>query len=171
MSRRYGRNQRRRARDERSRLCRDLLRAQQDRQLTKALLREAEHELDEARSLLPSFSALFAPEPLQLRDAVRERIVLRSQDLAAMTHLPVGASAQWSVQYVPMHVMLTDAVLDSVKGHLHCRVQFADGRWGYSVSSEALRSMPRKQLVGRLSIELARQIGRDLSRLPVGGRR
>ncbi|WP_067070385.1 hypothetical protein [Roseateles chitosanitabidus] len=164
MSRRFGRNQRRRAREAQAQLTVELNKTSDALSLTTRLSIERgrrvailEGEIQRAKAMLPSSSALFGPTAIADSGERRDRVYLGSAPPFSLDDLSSEAMQPPQMVTVPLDMLLTDVVRDSVARQLHARVQFAGVDLVYGISPEALDSMPIDQLRDRLSKELARQ--------------
>lgn len=165
MSKRFGRNQRRRARERIAELERFRAMNQELALRMSAQNAELRQAITEARFILGqhcialppeyagdhphplgnSFNA-YAPERLEL--AVFER------DSACMTH---------AQQLQRMHTLLVDdGRYDVVRSMLHFNVTLDSGVVTYCISDSALRNMDRSMLQRRLAHEIGRQMAKLL---------
>ena len=173
MSRRYGRNQKRRAREALAEAHQATeLRAKQLQwsQEQRSVLRK---EIDAAKKLLPNGSALFEPGAMRTHLKRGDRVMAHLQDEApsSIDHWAIEASAEcMRVERTPLDVLLTDTVVNQLRDQLHFHVEFADGTWAYACTRQMLMRLTRKELVHQISKELAVKIADDLDRIH-GGRR
>lgn len=169
MSRRFGRNQRRRARERIKELeCaltmdRGLLARVSERK------RELEKEISDAKRIVGRMSVLFEPEARRLDGPARSPMHM-------FTHSAVvddgKAFFHNQSQTVPLPVMLSMMSSDGLDMAIHCKVAFGDGQWGYAMSEEAVLATPEDILVERITRELAMTIGQQLAEIKPGrGRR
>jgi hypothetical protein len=184
MSKRFGRNQRRRAREA-------LAAAQQEidsrdrqigglrevRQMDRALLDQQARELREARDFARDVaravgrSCVYAGVALpQSFHADRYEAATYGMRVALppeIRHVDAfGSTVMLTVEQVRYEVIrLLDiqAVRDQLRGQMHFRVQLAGGVVGYAISEMALTRMPREELERRLVPEMAAAISRLLS--------
>lgn len=165
MSRRFGRNQRRAARERVAELERAL-------QMDRALLthigerkRELEQEISDAKRIVGRMSALFEPETKRLDGPARSPIHM-------FTHSAVMDNGRAffhnQSKTVPLPVMLSMMSRDRLDMAVHCKVLFDDGQWGYAISEEAVLATPEDVLVERLARELAMTIGQQLQDIKPG---
>lgn len=162
MSKRFGRNQRRRARDRIKELeCaitmdRELLRYTTEK---KARL---EREIEDAKRIVGRMSVLFEPEPRRLDGPARSPMHLFTQ--SAVMNEP-RAFFHAKSETVPLPVMLSRVHRDIFSRAIHCKVTFDDGQWGYAISQDAVLAMPEDVLIQRVTQHLAMTIGRNLAEL------
>lgn len=162
MSRRFGRNQRRRMREQVASL-------QGAMEMDRGLLRHQSWQLDalrneisRAKRMVGHHSALFEPESMRLSGPKRgaiESYVSPPMDFAAVSDLRADSL---TTTRIPLDVMLTRVDEGELDMCQHVRVQFGDGIWGYAISRAAMLRMPRRDLVEIVSKELAALIARDL---------
>jgi hypothetical protein len=160
MSKRFGRNQKRRMRDEQARLSEAL---EMSRGLARHLSdqkRAVESELTEAKDFALQFSAALPPQTMQLEGPARDVEVYEAQrfDFAS-----VGDTSRMdtTIRRLPLRMLFAEVENDSFRRALHCKVKFGDGRWGYGITEAALVQMPRGRLVRLISEQIAEQIVRD----------
>lgn len=165
MSRRFGRNQRRQARERIAAL-------EQAVAMDRGLLahvserkRQLEQEISEAKRIVGRMSVLFEPETKRLDGPARSPMHL-------FTHSAVVKEAQAFFhdrsKTVPLPVMLSRMNKDSLDMAVHCKVLFGDGQWGYAMSEEAVLATPEDVLVERIARELAMTIGQQLAQVKPG---
>jgi hypothetical protein len=165
MSRRFGRNQRRAARERVAELERAL-------QMDRALLvhvgerkRQLEQEIGDAKRIVGRMSVLFEPEAKRLDGPARSPMHM-------FTHSAVvddgRAFFHNQSKTVPLPVMLSMVNRDGLDMAVHCKVLFGDGQWGYAVSEEAVLATPEDVLVERIARELAMTIGQQLAEVKPG---
>ena len=168
MSRRFGRNQRRRAREEQARLSADLAKVSNTLSFTAKTAMERgrqlhalTREIEAAKAMLPEHSALMRPQAMKVGGERRTQIQLdpcfdESPSLerfdAAMQMEPVR------YERIPLDVLLTDVDRDQLKRQLHARVQFAGTDLFYAISPAAMMAMPSPDLADRLAQEITRQM-------------
>lgn len=165
MAQRYGRNQRRRAREQITAL-------QRSRNAERELLSQAKHEtqelataLDEARYILGDSAALppraWGDHPADDQDS----FMVAPHEPPSFVTLQAETVSRKLLQ---MHLLVTQIEQRrfGVPG-LHCRVRLAGGDWAYAVSESALRKLPtdalRRRLVRELSIQLAASMANHFS--------
>lgn len=170
MSRRYGRNQKRRAREQIAALAAESTRLAEAEAMSRGLAEhlsrkaaELRSEIERAKRMLPEGSVLFGPGKMSLDGVPCERI-------RAQTRLPInvefiGAEAVPMSQcgIVELDLLLTETVVDQMRDQLHFDVKFADGRWCYSISRKGLHRFNRRDLVSTISMALAKQMTADLA--------
>lgn len=165
MSKRYGRNQRRRARER----IADL---EQAVAMERGLLARVSHfknlleqEINEAKRIVGRMSALFEPEVRRLDGPARS-------PMHVFTHSAVvddgRAFFHNRSQTIPLPVMLSMVDKDGLTGSIHCKVVFGDDQWGYALSEEAILAIPEDILVERIAGELAMTIGQQLKAVKPG---
>lgn len=168
MSRRFGRNQRRAARQRVAEL-------EQALQMDRALLarvgerkRQLEQEISNAKRMVGRMSVLFEPGATRLDGPARGKMQLFSHSAVMEDGRPFFHAQS---KTIPLDVMI--ATLKSKGGGafddaVHCEVMFDDGCWRYAISEAALYAMPEDILVERVTRELAMTIGKDLAKLTPG---
>lgn len=169
MSKRFGRNQRRRARE---RIAALEQASQIDRELLKHVNKrrsELEKEINDAKRIVGRMSVLFEPEARRLDGPARSPMHMFTHS-AAMDEGQAFFHNQ--SQTVPLPVMLSMVNRDGLDMAIHCKVMFGDGQWGYAISEEAVLATPKDVLVERICQQLALTIGEQLAEIKPGrGRR
>ncbi|WP_143742398.1 hypothetical protein [Roseateles chitinivorans] len=168
MSRRFGRNQRRRAREEQARLSADLAKVSNTLSFTAKTAMERgrqlhalTREIEAAKAMLPRNSALMRPQAMKVGGERRDQVYADafSDESPSLEQFDAAMPVE-AVSYdvVPLDVLLTDVERDYLKRKLHARVQFAGADLFYAISPSALQSMGGPGLADRLAQEIARQM-------------
>lgn len=152
MSRRFGRNQRRRAREAIAEL-RALVDWQHgtilmDRELTahiSAKLRDAEEQLNRVRNALGDFNALLEPVELSI-------------------DVPSEMSEEIRVDVPVLRVVSHGVEVDRLRQRVHCFVRFKDKAVRYAVSDTALYSLDRERFADYVLEALAQPLAKGLAR-------
>lgn len=160
MSQRFGRNQRRRAREALASTQRALDMANGLSNWQGARLRSLQTEIDEAKQMVGPFSALFAPQASHVGGPEMQRVSVDNLGPAADYDYSAPLKAQ--LQSVPLDVLLVSVNADLFKEMLHADVVFAGERVAYSISRMALSSMPRERFVREASRSIAMHLDREL---------
>lgn len=165
MSRRYGRNQRRRARER----IKDLETALA---MERSLLHYASEKLKEVRRINDSINrivrenTILRPPPTVIVDGpARDRIQIGVVGDHRPFHFETGSieEMRWSTEQAC--VILSRLEDDHVLLRQHAIVSFADRRWCYAISEEAAAVLARAgELEKYVAQVLARQISEDLKK-------
>lgn len=165
MSRRFGRNQRRQARERIAALEQAVA---MDRGLLAHVSErksQLEQEISDAKRIVGRMSVLFEPETKHLDGPARSPMHM-------FTHSAVvddgRAFFHNQSKTVPLPVMLSMVKRDGLDMAIHCKVLFGDGQWGYAISEEAVLATPEDVLVERIARELAMTIGQQLQEAKPG---
>lgn len=166
MSKRFGRNRRRRMREmivEQARILESL------QMHALEVAQERDHLVDvlgEAADIVGKYSAVLPPKPLGVPDVDGDTFMLaRMQPRATWA---VGHNAR--VQTARMHMLLVNAWRERGAAGVHCMAELAGHKVAYAVSDEVIASMPRTILASRLSRIIAQQLATLLSTEIVKGR-
>jgi hypothetical protein len=162
MSKRWGRNQRRRAREEQARLGEALEMAQGLARHLSEQKRHIEDELDDAKYFAVRFSAAFKPESWELVGPKRDRIEVEEQQPLEYDFSATAPMQSLTFRRLPLRMLLSEVKQEHFRRALHCRVKFGDGEWGYGITEQAIVNMPRERLVNLISREIARQIANKI---------
>lgn len=159
MSRRFGRNQRRQARERIAAL-------EQAVAMNRGLLahvserkRQLEQEISDAKRIAGRMSVLFEPEAKRLDGPARGLMYLFTNSSVMDDPSPFFHAKS---ETVPLPVMLSRIDKSVLDKSIHCSVMFDDMKWNYALSEMAVQAMPKELLVERVAMRLARQIGEDL---------
>lgn len=152
MSRRFGRNQRRRAREAIATL-QDITNDQLSAlTANRAKLRELEQELDHAKELVGPMSILF---PAEEEMSVGWKSTDRAQACVDVSP-PLPDLAPSFAQHetepmcfrtIPLDVLILRVERSELDQCLHVGVKFADGVWGYGITRKAWAAMTYAQRV------------------------
>ncbi len=171
MSRRYGRNQKRRAREEIARLHDVVEQKSEALTMQTELARhirerkdEIQAEIDTAKDMLVTGCVLLEPASMEIGGPVRDQVIVPLMPpMPSLSQLMSCAMPMEAVIHtMPLDVLLTQAVVDQYADALHFHVKFAEGRWSYAISRRAIDGMTRQQLAKRLSRELAHKMADDM---------
>jgi hypothetical protein len=166
MSRRFGRNQRRRAREALAQAGHALLLEKEGRIMAEAVARESSARARTLKELLEDFAsrvgryaiaegvpAKFASDWLGRRSNFRLP-VMPDVDASAM----LSNASMYDTMTIcdeVMRVLDVEVVRDHMKRDMHVRLYFDEHRVGYALSDHAVRNMTRAELVGRIAPEIA----------------
>ena len=157
MSRRYGRNQKRRAREEIARLERERASWEEGYRRDVPFL---ERTLAEKRAALAAVADALGPAFVGLP---LNELMLRIFDVADAERAPDSFMSipPGGTEPVTMHV-LKMRVQDRVGDMVHVRVRLAGTDAAYALSETAIRQMPARALAKNLSEQLAAFLVREL---------
>lgn len=165
MSRRFGRNQRRQARERIAALEKAIA---MDRGLLAHVSerkRQLEQEISDAKRIVGRMSVLFEPEARHLDGPARSPVHMFTHSAVMDRSLAFFHNQS---KTVPLPVMLSRMSRDGLDMAIHCKVAFGDGQWGYAMSEEAVLATPEDVLVERITRELAMTIGQQLKAVKPG---
>lgn len=155
MSRRYGRNQKRRARAAIARLEQRATELQTGMAMDRALLRSQTQRIDELRAQLKDVAEIMGTDFIGLEPAL-----WKFNDKHKLDYLrcPVDGGD------VLIHTMRTKITSDRLRPDymVHFRAELAGETVGYAISECALRDAPEGYIVRRISDEMARLLIGDL---------
>lgn len=180
MSRRFGRNQKRRMREEllgavavadylEIRLAECRKASERDR----ALLRHQSEQISHLRSIMTDairiageMSVIFPPNNMEVRGPARGRVMARQPTRPFLPKSPadffkmeIGAIDH------ELKVMLHSIRPERLRASIHVRVTFGDGDWGYAISEAALLDTPLDILSRRIGEELGRFVAIGMKQL------
>lgn len=175
MSKRFGRNQRRRMREELA-----ATQAQAEKIQTLAMMQE-EHanrmaeEVADIRALLHEFAdrvgrhaiAADIPPPyesdfLERRGNFRMEVERQMPSLTEYLRMRDGRATTAAIQVEVMSMLDVEAVASVMRHEMHCRVNFDDHAIGYAISATALRNMTAREIERRIAPEIARLLVSEL---------
>lgn len=166
MSRRFGRDQRRRAREALALAEQSLEREILGRQMAEAIARESTARAQTLKRLLGEFAsrvgryaiaegvpAKFASEWLDRQPNFRLPVMPECDASAIFSNTSMYDTM--SVCDEVMRVLDVRVVRDHMKRDMHVCLYFDEHRVGYAISDHAVRNMPRAALVDLISREMA----------------
>jgi len=177
MSQRFGRNQRRRARETIAATQLALENEKHARVMAEGLglhlnrrVSELSGVLEEAADIAGRMSVLFPAEDVNSQHKSNTyRVPLRRLSSVLDT---IGDGAPGTFSVIDLPVMLTKVSRDALDRAVHVRVSYGDKTAGYALSEQAARMMTRDQLERRIAPEIAHHLARQFgeARQEGGGR-
>lgn len=180
MSRRFGRNQKRRMREEllgaaavADYLEVRLAECRKASEMDRALLRHQSEQIDHLRSILTDairiageMSAIFPTNNMKVHGPARGRVMLRQPTNPWLN----AAVADFSLMEIgaidhELNLMLCKIQPERLQSSAHVRVTFGDGAWGYAISDAALLDVPLDILSRRISEELGKFVAVGMKQL------
>jgi len=181
MSRRFGRNQRRRAREALAAAQADTARMTRAYDMAKGLAqhlgerkRALEDELNEAKDIAGRLSVLFPAtefhqggDPSRARQAARDIGLavdvpeLVRERMSVVDSLPLEAYDTFRRQRLP--VLLSEVRPDAMNLAVHARITFADKTSGYAISALSLQAMSRREIEERVFHVIAPDLARHIT--------
>lgn len=167
MSQRFGRNQRRRARE-----AITALQAAHtlDRELAKYLsdtLSDVREELQRTKDVAVNMSILFPAEQMQVRwdsTDLRPIRIEKRQNLLGSTSVLTAASAAQTMQILSLEVLVARIKPDKFSECLHADVTFGDGVWGYGITRSAWQALNNGQRQHFIQRTVARQLVQQIAK-------
>lgn len=176
MSRRFGRNQKRRMREELAAKQERVANLETGMAMDRGLLREQSQKLASLKEMMGEFAervgryaiAHDVPTEFQSRN-----LDLRREPNFRMHAMPAMQLASYGSRSMPdilqmhdevMAVLDVQVVRDAMSRDLHCRLYFDGHRIGYAISYHALRGLTRAELVRRITPEIAYHLEAELKR-------
>jgi hypothetical protein len=173
MSKRFGRNQRRRARealavakDEAAscRLAYNMAAALQQEALRR--LRDIEDELAEAKRIAAPMSVMFPAEEIlsdynSVSEFARSGLPAISIRLAGRPAYSVSASdaaETMTLQKLPLDVLLARINYSDMERAAHISVRFRNGEVGYAISADGWRALPARERGLRMERAISRAL-------------
>lgn len=155
MSRRFGRNQKRKMREQIAFAVNALEEARQGRKRMKEAYDEVYQELDDAKRIAGSMSVLFQPKAMKMRGSVREYVEVVSQ------HHPLSLDSMDTIKEIRsmrLPVLLSTIDEDRLHERVHIRVQYDGAAFGYCVTQATMQHVPNDILLRRVGQEIAQQL-------------
>lgn len=154
MSRRFGRNQRRAARQA-------LADSQHQLDVTRTSLSDAgarlqkiQREMNDARRIAGEMSILFPASVMGIPGPKRDHIQVRTFNPLDRLD-PMDRHNRIAARGQSLPVMLSRIDTSALRDAVHVRVRFGDRVVGYAISHDAIESTPKDILTDRLATELA----------------
>lgn len=170
MAKRFGRNQKRRLKDELASWKNAHQRESGLLGHVSRQLRSARDEIDAAKLQVARHSGLFAPETVDL-GRMRASVPLRLA-LHGSNRLPdfqeLSSMLDMSFSTISLPILMTELKARPDCFGYHAMVEWDDMRWGYAFDRRAASSSSRETLVRHVAETLARQISSDLQRIEAG---
>ena len=170
MSRRYGRNQKRAARQALEEVRLDLACQQAAHQMDRLLLKdlscrlaEARDELDRARRIAGELSILFPATKVTVHGLARDRIELYANRSPLLYGRPDRHISPTEVlRTIPLPLLVQRIDADRLEQLVHARAYFNGGQWRYGITMDAVQAMSTRDLAELLARELGRTMAQDL---------
>lgn len=172
MSRRFGRNQRRRAREALAAASSEAERFKTAHEMTSGLLshvaaskRELEQQIEEAKRMVGPYSALFSPETTESQQKADPWVRLRVAPLTDCEDsiFDLGSmGARETMTFIDLPAMLASVHKDTLTDKVHVLVQYEGDQWAYHIDRRTLHAMGKARAVKEMSKYLALAIGADL---------
>lgn len=173
MSKRFGRNQRRRAREALAAAASEAERFKTAHAMASGLLehvaekkRDLEQEIQEAKSMVGPYSALFGPKTTaqhhQAHPGARFRLPADAGMDSPFTELGDEPTARDVMTVIDLPGMLASVAHDELKCNVHVLVEYDGGRWAYHVDRRTLLAMGKSRAIREISRYLAMEIGAEL---------
>lgn len=129
-------------------------------------IRRLEKEISDARKVVGHYSVLFPPDTLEMNSKPQDRIRVHVPPIMDVNSLEYGENYEptsASFDITELSIMLANVNFDPVKGGQHVIVTFGDGKWGYAMDSQAMKTMPTGYLVESIAKQLAMLIAQSLT--------
>lgn len=176
MSRRFGRNQKRRAREALAEATQDAERFQRAWRMESELLQhvaaqknQLQHALDDIARMLPEGSALLPPGRITATDrnavdAIRWPLMAPEQPPMMLSFDLGSGSREWQESHIERLYSAVADVQDRRDwgGGIHFFAEFKDKEVAYSATEESIRRMPRARLHELVRDNIAEQMTRKL---------
>lgn len=167
MASRFGRNQKRKLRQQ---LIDTELKVQQQRQLNSSIKEELDlclEELNYAKSVLCEFHIAFKAQEINATNANKQGFIRVPIIYEANSELSFGNRLEREFyQYGDLYLLLSEAVVktENLRPYIHAKVRFGDGAsWAYAVDARSARFIPKEHLSRQIAEALAEKIAQDLS--------
>jgi hypothetical protein len=174
MSKRFGRNQRRRAREALAAAEQQIadlrLTIKMDRELlrSQSIQIAAANEFTREVAEIVGREAIIAGKPVRLDyewDRKRNGDRINIAPHRPFTHLLSVESAPIEmVRYETLYLLDVEEIADVLRNQMHAHVTLADKTVGYAISESALRRMTEHELRRRLAPEIAHGLVRSIKR-------
>jgi len=163
MSKRFGRNQRRRAKAALLKETYRAITAEESLILVSRRARSLQEQLGDVSQILDKHFTGF--DPIEIRAYDMDRI--RIQKLESIGASIIGGASPMEMMpyYVhELHCMTTEVLDDAFGDSVHVRVRHQEtGQLGYAITKRALMEMPEEVFISRVSREMAMQLRQQLS--------
>ena len=163
MSKRYGRNQRRAARQRIAELEYAMV-------LDRALLRDQSNEIGRLKSIIDD-ARMVAGNMSALLPATNMAMGINPTDKLYIEHRNIDfenlgeASIHDFFKRIPLNVLMAKVKQHVFDNSLHFSVHFSDGSWGYAISDVTIINTPKEILIARVCEQLSKIIVRDMKKI------
>lgn len=162
MSRRFGRNQRRRARERIAELEQAYARESGLLQYTTSRIDALEGEIRRAKRLVGANSFLFDPLKQAIREPRGGRTTIEAHVMRELSIDEMASEARF--ERIPLDLVLTRVNRDELTGAVHCIVHFAGREVCYAISGLALASVHYSELPDFIHRNIAPTMAEELAR-------
>jgi hypothetical protein len=173
MSRRYGRNQRRRAREALAAADERIGNLETAMKMDRALLARQRGEIQRSEDFQREVAEIVGREAIIAGVPVRMSYSFQryGDSIEFVPRQPFSAIALLNsvehthikaVRRETLHLLDVDVVADQLRHQIQARVKLAGSQAGYAISTKALIRMPEKELVPRIAEEIAVLLVRDI---------
>jgi hypothetical protein len=167
MASRFGRNQKRKLRQQ---LTDAELKFQQQQQLNSSIQGELDlciEELNYTKSVLGEFHIAFKAQEINATNANKQGFISVPIIYEANSELSFGDLLEREFyQYGDLYLLLSETVVktENLRSYIHTKVRFGDGvSWAYAVDARSARFIPKEHLSRQIAEALAEKITQDLS--------
>jgi uncharacterized coiled-coil protein SlyX len=174
MSRRFGRNQKRRMRAAMAEQAQSIENLNTAIAMDRGLLERQGQNLDELRGWLSDIAERLGHYAIVTGNAERfeaEWLERRghfqmqtpsSFDLSRALSLAIASPDSFIAYRQMMDILDLEVVADEMRQDMHCKVYFGDHRLGYAMSHHAIQHIPRRELIRRISEQLSLMLEQQL---------
>lgn len=159
MSRRFGRNQKRKMREQIANAMQTLEEARASRKRMKEMFDDMAQELDDAKRIAGPMSILFEPTTTALQGAVRDYVEVGAQAQPLSLDFMEAARTFRSMR---LPLLLSKVDQDRLQEMVHVRVRYEDKTVGYGITQEVMQCVPRDILLRRVGVEVAHQLIQEI---------
>lgn len=166
MAKRFGRNQRRRAREAIQKLQEAV---EHEQCLCRYLSGEngrLRDEIDCAKRIAGEMSILFPPGTTRVNGTPRHQISAASMGRLDMWEPTLAITDRATFKEIPLEVMLSRVSQDALREAVHIHVQFSGIEVGYAISELARMSVPPRDMVNIVSKQMAQMLAPKILKRP-----
>jgi hypothetical protein len=178
MSRRFGRNQRRRARESIAALEQTTSNLRSGMAMDRGLLahqseqlRELKQQIADAKAILGPYHVAFPAEDYKIGGAPHTPVGMHVLPRLSGDPWTLGAeiAPTATVERVMLSVLGLNVYEDVMTHMRHAQVLFDGAAWAYGITRQSIESTPRDILIERIARELARRVAEHFYRLGKSG--
>jgi len=164
MSRRFGRNQKRKMREQIAFAVEALEEARDGRKRMKELYDEAQQEISDAKQIAGQMSVLFDPTSISMRGSARDHFEVMGQtSLPSLDSINSMATAT-TFKSMRLPMILSRMSQDVLGEMIHVRVHYDDKTLGYALTQEVMRVVPHDILFRRIGAEIGHQLIQEITK-------
>lgn len=165
MGNRFGRNQKRRMRKEISDLQEAYVRECKLLEHMSYSLSVLKEEIDDAKRILSRNSIAFKPSDVYVNDIYNHTFRYPRSEIFDYSLIADSSKIDsLTFRNVDLPVMAASVDQDKFANNQHFMVRYGNRKYGYAISEQALKMMPKEQMIKTVSCAIAQSIFNELEK-------